>query len=307
MTRITVLGSLNADTILKMPHLPLPGETIALTAKSTAGGGKGANQAIAAARAGAATTFIGKVGADSAGTLLKDALQAAQVDLEHVTTATDVATGQAYIMLDDTGQNSILIDGGANQTLTVADIEAAKTAITTADFLVAQFETPLAVTLAAFQIAKAAGVTTILNPAPAKTTLPPKLLALTDLIVPNETEASILTQQTVLPNQITTLRAAAAKLQAQGVAHVVITLGEAGAFYDQHGQSGQVPAFKVQAVDTTAAGDTFIGALTAVLAKDLHNLPEALTFASRASALAVQTLGAQPSIPTRQMIDQARF
>lgn len=307
MTRITVLGSLNADTILKMPHLPLPGETIALTAKSTAGGGKGANQAIAAARAGATTTFIGKVGADSAGALLKAALQAAQVDLRYVMTTKASATGQAYILLDEAGQNSILIDGGANQTLTTTDLATAETAITTADFLVAQFETPLAVTLAAFQMAKAAGVTTILNPAPAQTTLPPKLLALTDLIVPNETEASILTQQTVKPTQLATLKNAAAKLQAQGVANVVITLGETGVFYLQQEQSGQIPAFKVSAVDTTAAGDTFIGALTAVLAKDLHNLPEALIFASRASALAVQTLGAQPSIPTREMIDQAQF
>ena len=292
--KVTVLGSLNVDTILQIKRLPQPGETMLMSNKQNAGGGKGANQAIAAARAGATTAFIGKVGQDENGRMMTGLLNEAQIDTSQIT-LTDQGTGQAFILLQESGENSILVYGGANQTIEREDILNARLTIEASDFLIAQFETPIEQTLLAFNLAQQAGVTKILNPAPAQT-VPAELLSLVDLLVPNETEAEILTGIKVVDAQ--SQQAAALKLQSMGVKNVIITLGSQGAYYRCGQKEGLVPAFKVNAVDTTAAGDTFLGSLASQLKKDLSNIEEAILFANKASSLAVQKMGAIPSIPT---------
>ncbi|AYJ42319.1 ribokinase [Lactiplantibacillus pentosus] len=300
MNKVTVLGSLNVDSILRFKRFPKPGETLPLTGKSVAGGGKGANQAIAAARAGAQTTFIGKVGQDQEGTFMVQQLTESGVDDRFVQHSDAAATGSAFILLDASSENRILIDGGTNQLVTAEDVEQAQSVIADSTFLIAQFETPIAATQRGFELARAAQQKTILNPAPATDAVPAELLAVTDLIVPNETETETLTGVHITDEA--SMVAGAQKLQALGVANVIITVGSKGAFWMRDGEHGFIPAFKVDAVDTTAAGDTFIGALSSVLQPDFSNLAEAVRFANRASSLAVQKLGAQPSIPTQAEI-----
>lgn len=300
MNKVTILGSLNVDTILRIKRFPKPGETLPLTGKSIAGGGKGANQAIAAARAGAHTTFIGKVGQDQSGDFMVKQLTDSGVDDQFVQHSSEADTGSAIIMLDNSSENRILIDGGTNQQVTPADVDLAQPAIAESDFLIAQFETPQATTAHAFELAHAAKKRTILNPAPATTEVPAALLKLTDLIIPNETETETLTGVHVTDEH--SMIKAAEACQALGVANVIITVGSKGAFWMRGQEHGFVHAYKVNAVDTTAAGDTFIGALSSVLMTDFSNLAEAVRFANRASSLAVQKLGAQPSIPTEAAI-----
>ena len=288
MNKVTVLGSLNVDSILRFKRFPKPGETLPLTGKSVAGGGKGANQAIAAARAGAQTTFIGKVGQDQEGTFMVQQLTESGVDDRFVQHSDAAATGSAFILLDASSENRILIDGGTNQLVTAEDVEQAQSVIADSTFLIAQFETPIAATQRGFELARAAKQKTILNPAPATDAVPAELLAVTDLIVPNETETETLTGVHITDEA--SMVAGAQKLQALGVANVIITVGSKGAFWMRGGEHGFVPAFKVDAVDTTAAGDTFIGALSSVLQPDFSNLAEAVRFANRASSLAVQKI-----------------
>jgi len=303
MNKVTILGSLNVDTILRVKRFPKPGETLPLTGKSVAGGGKGANQAIAAARAGADTTFIGKVGQDQAGDFMVKQLTDSGVKAEFVQHSAEADTGSAVIMLDSSSENRILIDGGTNQKVTAADVDLAQMVISQSDFIVAQFETPQAATVRAFELAHAAKQRTILNPAPATKQVAPELLKLTDLIIPNETETETLTGIPVTDEHA--MIKAAEACQAMGVANVIITVGSKGAFWMSGQNHGFVPAYKVNAVDTTAAGDTFIGALSSILKPDFSNLAAAVRFANRASSLAVQKLGAQPSIPTEAAIRAA--
>lgn len=295
MKKIVVLGSINVDTILNITRLPLPGETMAMHERSNAGGGKGANQAIAAVRAGAETSFIAKIGQDNAADFMLDTFKEDGLNIEHVTRDQKAGTGQAYILLDKNGQNSILIYGGANQAITTDDVKAASASIADADCLITEFETPLAASTEAFKIAKENNVLTILNPAPAKKDIPEELLQLTDIIVPNETEAEAITgiKVTDEPSMV----AAANKLHTMGVKNVIITVGSNGSFYSMDKKTGFVKAYKVQTVDTTAAGDTFIGYLASKLNEDLSNVEEAMKFASKASSITVQTKGAQNSIP----------
>ena len=295
MVKVTVLGSINVDRILQIPRLSLPGETLAMGGQSSAGGGKGANQAIAAVRMGAKTNFIGKVGREGAADFMLDTFKKDGMNIEHVTYSETAGTGQAYIMVDEHGQNSILIYGGANQAITVEDIQSAKDAIKTADRIVAQFEVPIPVIIEAFKIARENGVQTILNPAPAIKDIPTELLAVTDMIIPNETEAEIITSIKVTDEA--SMKANAEAMFKLGIKVVIITVGDKGSFYATADKDGFIPAFKVQAVDTTAAGDTFIGALSTKLSLDYSNLKEAMTFANKASSITVQTQGAQNSIP----------
>lgn len=295
MKKIVVLGSINVDIILNIARLPLPGETMAMSNRSTAGGGKGANQAIAAVRAGAETSFIAKIGQDRSADFMLDTFKYDGLNIDHVTKDEKAGTGQAYILLDDNGQNSILIYGGANQTITAEDIQNASAAISDADCLITEFETPLEASIEAFKIAKENNVLTILNPAPAKTNIPDELLKLTDIIVPNETEAEAITGIKVTDEP--SMAAAADKLHTMGVKNVIITVGANGSFYSMNEKSGFVNAYKVNTVDTTAAGDTFIGYLASQLNSDLSNIEEAMKFASKASSITVQTQGAQNSIP----------
>lgn len=298
--KVVVLGSLNVDRILQMDRVPEPGETLALNNQDMAGGGKGANQAIAAARSGAQTSFIGRVGADENGKFMLQQLVNSGVTTDLVAVDEDAGTGQAFVMVEKSGENRILIYGDANAQLSATDVKKAQTQIAAADLMVAQLETPVETTQFAFQMAKELGVKTILNPAPAVAKLPAELLKNTDVITPNETEVEILTGIAVTDEAA--MLKAAQRLHDLGVATVIITLGSKGVFYDDGAQHGIVPAFKVQAVDTTAAGDTFLGALSSELNPDLSNLKTAIEYGNKASSLAVQKMGAQPSIPTRKDI-----
>lgn len=300
--QVTVLGSLNVDTTLRIARMPQPGETLSTENKSSAAGGKGANQAVAAARAGAVTRFIGKVGNDEAGRFMVESLNNDGIDTSAIITDKTVGTGSAFILLDEEGQNSILVYGGSNQQIKPAEVTAVEAEIAKADFLITQFETPQDVTLAAFTIAKQHGVTTILNPAPAAK-IDPAILQVTDLVIPNETESAVLTGIEV--TDVASMDANAEKFRAMGVKNLIITVGSKGAYYNTAAASGFVSAFKVKAVDTTAAGDTFIGALSSQLKPDLSNIEAALTFAQRASSLTVQGLGAMPSIPTLAQVEAA--
>ncbi len=207
------------------------------------------------------------------------------------------------IMVDAAGENSILIHAGANNAFHEQEVLKNKQLITNSDFIIAQFESSLDATILAFSIAKDAGKTTILNPAPARETIPTELLEKTDIIIPNETETEIITGIRVTDHN--SLVAAAEKLHELGIGTVIITLGSAGAFYHTEKEHGIVPAFKVDAVDTTAAGDTFIGALSSTLQPDLSNLKEAILYGNLASSVAVQSYGAQPSIPYREALEQS--
>lgn len=299
MNKVTVVGSLNVDTTMKIKRMPLPGETISTLGKSSAAGGKGANQAVSAARSGAQTFFVGEVGKDSGGEMMLNDLRENGIDVSGIRENAQVGTGSAAILLDEHGQNSILVYGGANQQLSVDDVNAAKKQIMEADFVVAQFETPQSATLRAFELAKENGVTTILNPAPAQK-IDPAVLKLTDLIIPNETESQALTG--IIITDETSMLMSAAKFAQMGVRNLIITVGAKGAFYCTQDGYNFIPAFKVNAVDTTAAGDTFIGALASQLKPDMSNIEKALVYAQRASSLAVQKMGALPSIPTKQQV-----
>ena len=295
MNIVTVIGSINLDTTLRVQKMPKPGETIHAIEHFTAGGGKGANQAVAAKRLGAKTYFIGAVGNDAAGQMMTDLMSQDEIDLTAVKVLPKTSTGQAFITVDAAGENSITIFAGANQAFTSDDVLEFQAIIAHSDFIIAQLESSLDATITTFKLAKQAGVKTILNPAPALTDVPKELLQVTDMIIPNETETEILTGIRITNQE--SMQQAVAKFHALGIQAVIITMGSKGAFYDVAGQSGIVPALKVKAVDTTAACDTFIGALSTVLNKDFSNLSQAIAYSNRASALTVQRFGAQPSIP----------
>ena len=302
MKRIIVVGSSNVDTTLHVQDFPKPGETINATGVSEAGGGKGANQAIAAAKSGAECTFISRVGDDNFGPWMIDQLSGYGVKTGHILTTPGEKTGHAYITLNAEGQNDIMIYGGANKAMTPDMVDDIDDVLDDADFLISQFETPQEVALAAFKKAKEHNVTTILNPAPAHEIIP-DLLKVTDVIAPNESECALLTGIPVTDED--SMMKSAEYFQKQGVKHLLITLGSKGVFYATPNDHGLVPAFKVHAVDTTAAGDTFIGALSSQLEDDLSNVADALVYAQRASSLTVQEMGAMPSIPTADKVKAA--
>lgn len=301
MNTITVIGSINLDRTIRVKQMPKPGETMHTKEIFSAGGGKGANQAVAAKRSEAATNFIGAIGNDEAGEMMRELLSEEGIELSGVQTLEKQATGQAYIIVDDQGENSIMIHSGANNAFTPEQVQAHADVIKASDFVVAQFESTLESTIEAFSIAREAGVKTILNPAPALEQVPEELLKVTDMIIPNETETEILTGIKVTDEA--SLKAAADHLHQLGIEAVIITIGSKGAFYDVQGRNGIVPAFKVNAVDTTAAGDTFIGAMSSVLEKDFSNLEEAIKYGNKASSITVQRFGAQPSIPYKNELN----
>lgn len=301
MNKVTVVGSINLDTNLRVKRMVKPGETIHAKEHYSAGGGKGANQAVAASRAGAQTSFIGAVGDDAPGKQMMDLLKNEGIDLTGIDTIADESTGQAFITVDDEGENAITIYAGANFAFGPKEIAQKSALLKDSDFVIAQFETPIAATVKAFEIAHEAGVKTILNPAPGEDHISEELLKVTDMITPNETEAETITGIHV--EDEASARKAATKLHELGVDVAIITIGSKGAFYDYNGVSELVPAFKVKAVDTTAAGDTFIGAMSSILKPDFSNLKEAILFGNKASSLTVQRYGAQPSIPYQKEIE----
>lgn len=290
--RLAVFGSVNMDLVAYVAVAPRRGETVAGREFRTVPGGKGANQAVAAARAGGRVAMLGAVGSDAFGDRLRATLTESGVDTAGLRTVDD-ASGTAHIVVDDEGGNSIVVVPGANGGVTgVTEGDAAR--IAASDTLLLQLELPLAAVVDAARCARRHGVRTLLTPAPAQP-LPADLLAATDVLVPNEHEAAALTGST---DPLT----AAERLLAQ-VPEVVITRGEAGSLYAARGGvRATVPALPVRAVDTTAAGDTFVGALAVALGEG-RAMPEAMAWASAAAALSVQRPGASASMPDRGEID----
>ena len=297
---IIVVGSSNTDMIIKLDRIPRPGETILGGEFVTAAGGKGANQAVGAARAGGKVSFIVRVGRDMFGDQAVAGFKKEGINTDHVSRDPSKPSGVALIFVAKDGENSIAVAGGANGGLSPADVDKAKKIFAGAGLLVMQLETPLNTVQAAADLAVKAGVGVVLNPAPARV-LPGKLLKMISIITPNETEAELLTGIKV--DSDAAASKAADKLLARGVKTVIITLGSRGAFVAGGGVRKLVPGFKVKAVDTTAAGDTFNGALAVALVEG-KTLEDAVRFANAAAAISVTRLGAQTSVPTRREIDK---
>ncbi|MEI6176806.1 MAG: ribokinase [Verrucomicrobiota bacterium] len=297
---ILVVGSSNTDMIIKLDRIPRPGETLLGGAFVTAAGGKGANQAVGAARAGGKVTFIARIGQDMFGDQAVAGFIKDGIVVDHVTRDKTTPSGVALIFVGKDGENSIAVAGGANAKLSPADVRKAKAAIAKASVLVMQLETPLETVQAAADIAAKAGVRVILNPAPAQP-LPDELLQKVSILTPNETEAELLTGIAV--TDTASAAVAAAKLRARGVQTVIITLGARGAFVATEDGGQLVRGFKVKAVDTTAAGDIFNGALAVALGEG-KPLKQAVQFANAAAAISVTRLGAQLSAPTRREIEK---
>lgn len=296
---IVVVGSSNTDMIVRVRHLPRPGETVLGGEFSSAAGGKGANQAVGAARAGGNVRLVARVGMDGLGEQALAGFRRDGINVQSVFRDNTTPSGVALILVADDGENCIAVAGGANTRLTSADVKKAAKAIRSASVLVVQLETPLGTVQTAATIAARAGVRVILNPAPAQP-LPDSLLQSISILTPNETEAELLTGVKVT-NEAAATRAAR-KLRARGVQAVILTLGSRGAFLAVVNHEQLVPGFEVKAVDTTAAGDIFNGALAVALAEG-SSLLEAVRFANAAAAISVTRLGAQPSAPTRREID----
>jgi len=297
--RLAVLGSINADHILNLTSFPRPGETVIGKQYQIAFGGKGANQAVAAGRSGADIAFIACVGEDDIGQRIRQQLAEDRIDIAPVEAVAGESTGVALIFVNEEGENSIAIHAGANAALTPERVEKQRKIIEQADALLMQLESPLASVLAAAQIARQHHTKVILNPAPAMP-LSDELLALVDMITPNETEAEILTGVAVASDD--DAARAAAVLHEKGINSVLITLGSRGVWLSEAGKGERIPGFKVQAVDTIAAGDTFNGALMTALLEG-KAMPQAVRFAHAAAAIAVTRSGAQPSVPWREETD----
>ncbi|MFS9434872.1 ribokinase [Citrobacter sp. C348] len=296
---LVVLGSINADHILNLNSFPTPGETVTGSHYQVAFGGKGANQAVAAGRSGANIAFIACTGDDDIGECVRKQLASDNIDIAPVSVISGEATGVALIFVNAEGENVIAIHAGANAALSPALVEAQHDRIAQASALLMQLESPIESVLAAAKIARRHNTTVALNPAPARE-LPDELLSLVDIITPNETEAEKLTGIRV-ENDEDAAKAALA-LHAKGIHTVLITLGSRGVWASVNGEGHRVPGFKVDAVDTIAAGDTFNGALITALLEETP-LPEAIRFAHAAAAIAVTRKGAQPSVPWREEIE----
>ena len=293
---IVIVGSSNTDLVVRVDYFPKAGETIIGSDFMTAQGGKGANQAVAVARLGGEAVFVARLGNDSFGEITLSSLRKEGIDLRHVQLTEGVASGVATITVDARGENSIVVASGANALLTPQDVDLAAADIRQAAILLMQLETPLPTLVQAARQAKAAGTLVVLNPAPyPKQPLPEELLQNTDIIIPNETETAYMTGIEVT-DESSALRAIR-KIQSMGVANAIITVGSKGAYTLVDDQLVNVPAFPVEAVDTTAAGDTFCGALCVALTKGLA-MPEAIRMANKAASISVTRRGAQPSVPT---------
>lgn len=297
--KIAVLGSINMDLVVRCAQLPLPGQTILAESSAEFCGGKGANQAVAAAAAGADVIMIGAVGSDAFADRLLENLRQHGIGCESVARRVDQASGLAIISVDQQGQNSIVVVSGANASVSRDDVNAAETIIRQCDLLLVQLEIPLDTVLAGIDLAKRAGVKVVLDPAPALSDFPAELLKV-DLLCPNESEAAELTGKTV--QSVDEARKAAEKLHQMGAEQVAITLGDRGTLLHSEGASQLIPAFPITAVDTTAAGDAFAGALATRWSQtgDLHG---AIRYANAAGALAASQHGAQASMANHTTIE----
>lgn len=296
---LVVLGSINADHILNLKTFPTPGETVTGNHYQVAFGGKGANQAVAAGRSGANIAFIACTGDDDVGRNIRKQLISDNIDVEPVSVISGDSTGVALIFVNGDGENVIGIHAGANAALSPALVEAQRERIAQASALLMQLESPIESVLTAAKIAKQNNTIVALNPAPARE-LSDELLALVDIITPNETEAEKLTGIRVENDE--DAANAAQVLHEKGIHTVLITLGSRGVWASVNGEGRRVPGFKVDAVDTIAAGDTFNGALITALLEE-KPLSDAIRFAHAAAAIAVTRKGAQPSVPWRDEIE----
>ncbi|WP_299808594.1 ribokinase [uncultured Shewanella sp.] len=300
MSQLIVLGSVNADHVLQVPSFPRPGETLHGRNYQVIPGGKGANQAVAAARLGADIGFIACVGDDSFGQNIRQTFASDGMDISAVHMIDNTPTGIAMIQVSDCGENSICIAAEANDALTAEIVEQHSAKIEQAQYLLMQLETPLAGIELAASIAKTQATKVVLNPAPA-CRLPDSLLAMVDIITPNETEAELLTGVAV--TDVDSAAKAAQVLHDKGIATVMITLGAKGVYLSEQGAGKIIPGFKVKATDTTAAGDTFNGAFVTGLLEG-KAIDDAVVFAHGAAAISVTRFGAQTSIPTRNEVEQ---
>ena len=298
---VVVVGSLNMDLVVRIPQIPRSGETLLGGVFKTYPGGKGANQAVAAARLGAHVTMIGCVGDDAFGQDVRNTLIAEGIDTTYVLVHPESATGVALIQVDAKGQNSIAVASGANFQLTVADVEKAMQAVGKIDMLVMQLETPLETIYTAAKTASLRGAKVLLNPAPAQV-LNQDLLELVDVLLPNEYEIALMTGFPPLQSAADA-RSAAEKLLSLGAKNLLVTMGGQGAVLFDGKMELNISACSVQAVDTTAAGDCFVGALAVGLCEG-KSLPGAAEFASVAAAISVTRAGAQPSLPRRDEVEQ---
>lgn len=295
--KILVIGSSNTDMTVLTETLPAPGETLLGGEFKMGGGGKGANQAVAAKRLGGDVQFICKVGRDLFGENAIASYEKEGLDTSMILRS-EKPSGVALILVDKQAENCISVAGGANEDFSVEDIQSLKSVIEEAGILILQHEIPIPSVVEAAKIAHAAGVYVILNPAPARE-LPEEIYACIDLITPNQTETATMTGMTI--NNEQEAAAAAEALRAKGVGNILMTMGSKGSMCFTAEESFFTPSQKVKAVDTTAAGDTFCGALAVALAEG-KSLKEAAAFATKASALTVQKRGAQESIPYRKDI-----
>ncbi len=295
MVRAVIVGSVNMDLVVEAERLPRPGETLSGGRFSTAGGGKGANQAVGAARLGASTAMMGAVGKDRFGDIMRSALEKEGIDCGCVAVRNDGATGVALITLLPGGENAIIVAPGANDTVMPSDIQENRSMLTRSDILLVQLELPVETVFEALRIAKAAGVKTILDPAPYKE-LPEEIWKHVDIAVPNRLELEACTG-------ISGLEDGAVSLLGKGAGAIVVTLGSEGAFFCSHEERVRIPAFPVSSVDSTGAGDAFSAAL-AVLVAEGHDISEAAVFASAAGALACTVVGAQPGLPRREQVEK---
>lgn len=299
-SKVVVFGSLNMDLVVRVPRMPQPGETLAGHGFLSNPGGKGANQAVGCARQGARVEMVGRVGDDGFGAGLRTALASHGVDARGVLTTPGVATGVAMIMVDDRAQNCIAVVPGANANVGVQEAEALRDRLGDAGLLLLQLEIPMPAVERAAAIATQAGCTVLLNPAPAQA-LPQGLWPRVDILVLNETEAGMFSGlASVGP---TNANEAATLLHRRGPRHVIVTLGEHGVVWACGEGTRHFEAVKVQAVDTTAAGDTFIGALGALLVEG-RPMEQALSHAIRAAAICVTRPGAQASMPSREEVER---
>jgi ribokinase len=303
--RIAVVGSINADLVVRCARLPRPGETISARDVSEVPGGKGANQAVAAARLGAEVTMIGRVGDDAFGQRLRTGLQENGVGVDWVLSTPNCASGLAIVAVEDSGENSILVVPGANGRLTPADVLAASEVIREADVLLVQLEVPFDTTIAAIQVARACGTPVILDPAPAPAfgedqSMLAELLRV-EVACPNEAEALALTNVQIAT--VADAERAACCLRSLGPKYGIVTLGARGAVLCEPDSSPLlIPAFNIRAVDTTAAGDAFAAALAVRLAQR-EPMSEAARFACAAGAVAASRAGAQPAMPTLSEVE----
>lgn len=294
---VSVVGACNIDLISYVPRLPAIGETLHGTRFQMGFGGKGANQAVMAAKLGAKVTMISKVGRDVFGENTLQNFRQLGIDTRHVHQTDQAFSGVAPIAVDAEGRNSIIIVTGANDLLTVAEVEAARAEIAASDVLVCQLEAPLEISLAAMRLARQAGVRTIFNPAPARPELPAEIYALSDILCPNESEAEMLTGRGV--SSLNQCEASARELLRRGAGTVILTLGQRGSMVVSREGAVHIPAEEVRALDSTGAGDAFVGSLAYFLGGGLP-LNESAKKAGTVATRSVLRAGTQTSFPTRE-------